>query len=110
MSQFDKDIKVGDLIWSYHKGLHRCTKIERRFLTSDDLRYSAYKGSKIGDEYAALIYYKPVLDCKGKPRKGPVTVCDASYCTRLDPSALKKLESDEIKAVKAKYQQIRDLI
>jgi len=79
MSEFDKDIKVGDLITSYHKGIHKVTKIVPRFHTSSTALYSGNTGL-IGKEYESQIYYNQVADAKGNPRKGRERSCDATYC------------------------------
>lgn len=71
--------KVGDVVTTYHKGYWRITKIERRFLTKDDLRYTCYKNKKVGDEYSSLIHYESICDLEGKRRKKKTNSCDALY-------------------------------
>ena len=79
------DLQVGDVITAYHKGYWRVVEIQRRFLTKDDLRFSAYKDCKVGDEYSPLIRYELVMDTKGNKPKGKAktNVCDARYCSKL---------------------------
>lgn len=100
MSEWDKDIKVGDLIVAYHAGFHQVTRIVRRFYTQDDMRYQTItdKGGKIGDEYNALIYYKTIVDSKGKPAKGKnkrEKSCDAIFCVPAIPEILKEIRDHQ---------------
>ena len=92
------DIKLGDIIRTYHKGFWRLIKIERRFLTKDDLRYEAYKNHKVGDEYSPMFVYEFVMssDFKvPKTKKPKQNSCDASYC--------KKVTAEEVTTMKQIY-------
>jgi hypothetical protein len=84
MSKFDKDLKVGDVIVAYHKGYHRITKIERRFITKQEAEtgYARENGLKEGDEYSSLIHYDAIIDSKGNMLSGKKkNNCDAEFCS-----------------------------
>jgi|SRR6185369_9082412 len=94
----DRSLKVGDLVFSnYHKGdlLFKVTKIERRFLVKDDLRYGVYKDGKVGDEYSPLATIESVanlgfrVDRTKKFRKTTKTL-DASWVVKASPELLDK--------------------
>lgn len=93
------DIKVGDIVTTYHKGYWRVIDITRRFHTQSDIdRYSVYKnkGVKAGDEYAPLLTYVKVLTADFKPvgKKPPSEQCDASYCRKVTKDLVKKMRLD----------------
>lgn len=93
--EWDRSIDIGDLVTGYHKGIWRVTKIDRRFLTQDDLRYQAYKDRQVGDEYSSLVQYQQVLtDDYQKGRKITKT-CDISYCRKIDDTFIKE-KRDEL--------------
>lgn len=103
----DKSLKVGDLVFNgYSKNnfLYKITKIERRFLTQDDLRYNAYKGGQVGDEYNPYVTIEAVadLDLKTKPdtklRKN-VKGLDASYLTKVSPEFLQDYKDRLLKVI-----------
>lgn len=76
--------KVGDLITTYHKGVWRIIKIERRFYKDERDIPSFYKNErKVGDEYSPIIHYERVCTFDGKETKGKGK-CDAQYCEYVD--------------------------
>lgn len=88
----DKTIAIGDLVLSnYHKGelIFKVTKIERRFLTKDDLRFDCYKGGQVGDEYNPYVTIESVanlsinVDPNKKFRK-TVKGLDAAHLKKID--------------------------
>jgi hypothetical protein len=80
MSEFDRDIKVGDIIRSYHKGYHRVVKVEQRFLTEMEIHHG-HKGT-LGEEWSSLIHYVQVAKDDGDKvtTKKPVKQSDAGWC------------------------------
>lgn len=73
--------KVGDLITTYHKGIHEVISIKRRFYERETDIPSFLKGVKsIGDEYDALIYYKKILNANGVKAKSISQCCDIGFC------------------------------
>jgi len=99
----DRTLKVGDLVFSnYHKGdlLFKVTKIERRFLVKDDLRYGAYKDGKVGDEYDPLTTIESVANLgfrvdRSKKFRKTTKVLDASYLVKANPD----LVNEQIKVL-----------
>ena len=88
MSQFDNDIKPGDLITAYHAGFHRVTEVKRRFYTAYDEECGR---GKEGDEYNSLIVYQTVLTAKYKITKSKKEKCsDASFCQKLTKQAIEE--------------------
>lgn len=104
MSEFDGDVKVGDLITGYHAGFHRVTEIKERFYTKDDEdRYSHSRPEiKEGQQYKSLIFYKTVMSANYKPSKAKKEkACDAHFCEKLDKDTIearRKQLLDEINA------------
>lgn len=89
MSEFDKDFKIGDIIIAYHKGYHRVTQIEQRFITAEDNRYG--NRGAVGQEYSAIIHYVQVARADGeKVKTKKVKQCDAAWC-HLASDTIKKL-------------------
>lgn len=82
--KFTKDLKIGDFITSYNKGIHRVTKIERRFGTADTIY------AKEGEEYAALISYEYVLNGNFEPAGKRRGSCDVSFCTKITLDYIKE--------------------
>lgn len=80
-------MKVGDLITTYHKGIWRVIKIERRFYTEIDLKYRTNHNHKVGEEYNPLIHYELVLDSNFNPPKYKARQrnCDSAYCKVISP-------------------------
>lgn len=94
----DRTLKVGDYVFNnYSKNelLWRVTEIERRFLSKDDLRYQAYKGGKVGDEYNPYVVIEAVADfsikanSKKKMRK-QVKGLDAAYLVKVEPGVIQE--------------------
>lgn len=92
----DRSLKVGDLVFSnYHKGdlLFKITKIERRFLVKDDLRYDCYKDGHVGDEYDPIVTIQAVANLglrvnRTKKFRKITHVLDASYLEKANPDIL----------------------
>lgn len=92
----DRSLKVGDLVFSnYHKGdlLFKVTKIERRFLTKDDLRYGVYKNGSVGDEYDPLTTIESVANLgfrvdRSKKFRKTTKILDASYLVKAGPDLI----------------------
>jgi hypothetical protein len=85
MSSFTKNLKEGDIILAYKKGIHIVTRVERRFVRKVDIRYDESKA--VGDEYSGLIYYRQLARANGKKIKSKREwCCDAHYCRPLDDS------------------------
>jgi len=100
----DPTLAVGDFVFhNYSKNelLWKVTKIERRFLTKDDLRYGVYEYGKVGDEYNPYVMIESVADFSiktnvtkkmRKTKKG----LDAAYLVKADP----KLIQDHVQRLK----------
>jgi hypothetical protein len=72
--------KVGDLVLAYQKGYFRVTRIEPRFVTGElATSHPKVYGLLAGTEMSPLVYYTPVANSKGEPRKGAEKSCDAYY-------------------------------
>ena len=89
MSEFDGDLKVGDIIMSYHSGFHVVVAVKKRQYTQWDIEYMAFctKGNdkKIGDEYMSLIHYRKIARKTGERVCGrAIRHCGAVYCTKID--------------------------
>jgi hypothetical protein len=100
MSYIDSDptLAVGDFVFhTYSKNelLWKITKIERRFLTKDDLKYSVYENGKVGDEYNPYVSIESVADfsikanVKKKMRKTKKGF-DAAYLVKVDPKLIQE--------------------
>lgn len=89
----DRSLKEGDLVFSeYHKGqlLFKITKIERRYLTQQDIKHSVYSCGQVGDEYNPYVTIESVADL-GVPRnpkkkfRKTVKTLDAAWLKRAEP-------------------------
>lgn len=101
MSQFDKDLKPGDLIWAYHKGIHEVIAIERRFHEAN----SSYGNE--GEEYNSLISYKQRFDGAGNPKQGRKEKrCDAAFCVKVTEETIAEKEQ-ELQAQISRWKEIR---
>jgi len=93
-------LEVGDIITAYHKGYHRVTNIEPRYVVN-----SFDPRQKIGDEYASLIHYQQLMTNDFSPRTGK-HCCDESYCRKIDDQffeeEIEKLEELRKKLLKFK--------
>lgn len=108
MSQWDKNLKEGDLILAYHAGIHRVTKIEQRFYTKDDI--FVHRGEqKAGAEYSSLIFYLTVMNSSGKKVNNRINSCDAQFCTKLTAGYVAEHRKKEIDAIK-KYDAMEKLL
>jgi hypothetical protein len=76
----------------------KITKIERRFLTEDDVkRYTCYNSCSVGDEYAPLVTISFVKDISNVTKKKRSHILDASYLKKvnskqIEDSILKQIE------------------
>ena len=103
----DKSLQVGDLVFNgYSKNnyLYKVTQITRRFLTKEDLRYNAYQGGQVGDEYNPYVTIEAVadLDLKANPKaklRKNVKGLDASYLTKVDPNFLQEYKDRLLKVI-----------
>lgn len=96
-------MKVGDIITTYYKGFWKLERIEARFLTQDDLRYSTYAHKNVGDEYSPMFHFSLVADGSGKaPKKlsKATKTCDAAHCRPI---------SEYIKKADEELQRIKQL-
>jgi hypothetical protein len=98
---YDKTIQVGDIIRTYHKGIHRVTKIESRVVTEANQKY--YPNQEVGHNWTPLFHYEKILDADLKPtrNKGQTNCCDASYCSRVTRNSLK----EELAAISKTYKE-----
>jgi len=93
-------IAEGDIITTYHKGYWRLVKIQRRFLTKDDIsRFGGasgpYAGKKVGDEYSPIFVYEQVMTENFKPvTRKTRKECDASYCQKVTKDIITKMQAD----------------
>lgn len=114
MSEFDKDLKVGDVIRAYHKGYHVVTDIERRFHTQDDVSRYPSKNLKVGQEYNSLIHYRTVLTASFKPVKysksKAIQTCDSQFCKKLTSKLLMDERDKKIQDLKDGYDRVICLI
>ena len=111
MSKFDKDLKVGNFITGYRKGYFKVLGIERRFYGERDAAHAAEMGSKVGDEYNALIRVIQVADGRGVTKNYKKTdACDVSYCRLISPETIKQIYEEEIKDAKDKYTSTLQLL
>tara|TARA_Y100000310_G_C20648752_1_gene798192 strand:- start:165 stop:500 length:336 start_codon:yes stop_codon:yes gene_type:complete len=105
MSQYDKDLKEGDLVTTYHTGIWRVTKVEERFREGD----YPHLGQKKGDQYSSLIHYEKVLNGKHKPAKGN-SRCDAAFCAKLTRESIEKECKAMIEEAEEKANTLLELI
>lgn len=103
MSQHDQNLKPGDIITAYAKGIHQVIKIERRFVKKDE-EWMVKRGLKVGDEYPALIHYLRRLNSNGGKAPNQELCCDASYCTKLTKEQIDKQHAETMK----KADKLRD--
>ena len=89
-------MKVGDLITTYYKGFFRLKKIERRFYTEADLRFT-YKDKVLGEEYSPLFHFIQEFDSNGKVKKGKLKACDSQFCQLAWESIEQEIVLSEMK-------------
>lgn len=79
-------VEVGDFIRAYHKGIHKVTKIERRFEPVEPYEGSQYPKK----EYSSLVTYVTVIDgnMNIKKKPGREQKCDAAFCKLVSPADL----------------------
>lgn len=114
MSEFDKDIVVGDIIRAYHKGFHRVTRIERRYCNHNiPCHRSEYMSSVPTDQHVemnSLIYYKVIMHDTFRPAKGGIKCCDSSYCKKYTPELLEEERLSELKRIDDGYAALKLLM
>lgn len=104
-----QELKVGDYVTSYYKGIFVIEKIEKRFVTENWLKSGGFEKYKLGDEYSPLVYLRKIYDSEGNKKKG--TLClDISHCklvsiyienqTALVKKQMRFLEELKIEATK----------
>ena len=101
MSDFDKDLKEGDLILAYHSGIHRVFKIERRFVKTGAM--------VLKDELSSLIHYETILTATGKKTK-KLNRCDARFCQKLTADFITESRKKELKAINDRYDAMKALL
>jgi nickel-dependent lactate racemase len=109
MSQFDKDLKVGDIITAYRKGYHVVEKMERRFFTTADIKIFPHRA--VGEEYNSLIHYKQLADQYGTRKTGAaIYKCDSCFCDKLTKNFIAYNYNMEIAASESKRNSLLTLI
>lgn len=100
---FLKQLKPGDVILAYRKGIHQVTRVERRFYTEDYLRYGSEdwkKDKEIGQEFNSLIHYRTIYNSKYQKFSGRKKwCCDEVYCSKFVIEYLNK-QLEDIEKVK----------
>jgi hypothetical protein len=91
----DRSLQVGDYVFhNYSKNsfLWKITKITRRFLTQDDLRYGVYKNANIGNEYNPYVEIESIADLGfnlvNKKYRKQIRYFDAVYLIKVDPKVI----------------------
>ena len=111
MSQFDKDLEVGNVVTGHRKGYFKILNIEPRFYEESDAAHAADMGSKVGDEYNSLIHLIQVADARGLIKNyKKEDACDVSYCRLIGEETIKQIRMEEIRAAEAKYAVILQLL
>lgn len=88
----DRTLQAGDYVFhNYSKNnfLWKITKITRRFLTKDDLKYGVYDYGTVGDEYNPYVEIESVADFSmnavNKKCRKQTRGLDAAYLIKADP-------------------------
>lgn len=63
---YDRSLKVGDIVFAYQKGIHRIISFEERV------------------KYPPLVHLEAILDSKYNPAKKVKSICDISWCKKID--------------------------
>lgn len=106
MNPHTKDLKPGDLVKTYHKGVWKVTSVVRRFKTPTG---GFSTDPTAGPEMNALIKYDKVLNAKGKPAKGRNN-CDAGFCEKLTKKAILDNRDEKIKQAWEEYDALLKVI
>lgn len=84
---YDDTFQPGDLITTYHSGIHQFVRYEER--------------SEGDTERTPLVFYKQVYKFCGKSRKSKKEIrCDAAYCRRASEyinNRLKEIEEEKVR-------------
>jgi len=90
---WDTSISIGDYVYStYSKSqsysFYKVMKIQRRFLTKEDMMYEVYRNDSVGDEYNPLITIERAisLDFSFKEIKATKLVLDGDYLIKVSKS------------------------
>ena len=113
MSKFDNDLKIGDLITTYHSGYWRVIGIEQR----THPKAGGYYGKDVDDqgnllpaviEYSSLIHYRLVMDSGFHPpkKKAKESCCDAGFCNKITKQMIVNLRDSELKKIKDGYDRL----
>jgi len=112
MSEFDKGIKVGDLVVTYKRGFFRVEKVERRFYNQDDLDYGGYRNYdppiKLGDERESVITCRYVAntDAFFSKKKSNNVFTDISI---VHVTPVKQFMTGEIRRAEEALSRIREV-
>lgn len=97
MSKYNKDLKVGDIIYATSGQIHQVTDIQGR-----------HHG---GQEYNSLIFYRTILEVDGSLCKSKeVHCCDASFCRKVTKDEIRVKFEDDLNALNEKYETILNLM
>ena len=91
------DLKPGDIITAYVKGVHQVINIERRFIGEDTINWACNKDKKLGDEKSPLVRYRRRLNSNGNKAPNQELSCDASYCTKITQGIIDKQYEKTVK-------------
>jgi hypothetical protein len=103
-SRYDRALQVGDVVTGYAKGYWRIVSIQRRFLTEGELKFYP-ETAVVGDEYNPLVHLELVCNSQFTKRGKRTSVCDISYCRRVNKSFI----DAEIKLLEKKIKAFREL-
>jgi hypothetical protein len=79
-TSFLNQLKKGDVIRAYRKGVHVVVRVEDRHVNKETLKY--HPSMHLGDRYNSLIHYKQITREDGSAVKGKtVYTCDESWCS-----------------------------
>ena len=104
-------MKIGDLITSYHSGIHKIINIQERWNHKNGVmlpcfyEYNENCGDKIGD----LVTYVKVADTNGKLIKSTKECsCDIHFCNSLS-FHIKSIEDTikQLKKLKTQYEKLQ---
>lgn len=107
MSQFDRDLGLGDVIKAYHAGYHVVTDVKRRFVTASLLATFPKIYSHVGQEINSIISYRQILTSKYKVSKSKkVKSCDAAYCEKMTKDYLIRERDHLINKIEVGFNEL----